>query len=120
MYLELCYLKTQQVCQVLRVCLALHTYTLNYDRVREFFLHIFREQNPPVTLTKGPRFLQLVLENSQAWSHSTYEMRMPIVSKVQLYFHTVSGLCRKLIMKKLSIIEIAVISAMEYMVAQPV
>lgn len=59
-------LETEQIRQVLRASLAIHTYVMMKGRIRELFFHVVRNRNLPVNLLNELPFLQTMLHNNQA------------------------------------------------------
>lgn len=84
-----------QIFQVLRTFLVVHTYAMKEGWILELFSHLFCERKSHVTLLTNAEFLQLGLDNSQAKSHTSYEMSVPATFETQHYYHPMALLSRE-------------------------
>lgn len=71
-------LLTDEMSQVCRGSLAVHTYAVKDGQILELLLHLFSERKFTVTLLNGMPFLQLVLDNCHGNAHSPLKMGVPI------------------------------------------
>lgn len=110
-------LGTEQIIQILRASVAVHTYALKNGRIRELSFQLFCNRNFSVTMLNDARFLQLVTDNSKAKAHLSNKMSVPTAFEEQLYFYVVALISRKVERMKLNIVQNARNSTMEDMKA---
>lgn len=82
---------TEQIVQVIRASLAIHTYKLKYGRIWKLFIPMSSDQDYPASLLSGARFLHLVLNgNVRVKAMIPYVMSVPTTFEAQLYFNSIS------------------------------
>lgn len=67
----------EQIRQVRRASLAVHTYAMNSGPIWELLFHLSCNRNFIVTPLNGARFLQLILDNIHANGYLLYKMSAP-------------------------------------------
>lgn len=82
-------LGSELVRRILRAFLSMHTYSLKNGWIRRLLFYMSFVTNLPVSLLNGARFLQLVLDSSQARRKMLYEVILPTELKAQVYFSVI-------------------------------